>query len=319
MDFVSKRNWFFLISFVVMVVSVVSLLLPGGLKAGLEFTGGSSMTMEFAEDVEQEELRSQLTALGHPVAVIQRLGEGSFFIRTRTLEESQSDEPSERERIVSTLASNLGMIVEITDFFSVSPSIASETVNNAVLIMVIASVAILIYITWAFRRVPSPFRYGISAIVALIHDVVVVMGVFSVAGRVFDLEVNAMFIAGVLTIIGYSVHDTIVVFDRIRENLIRGIGRDLGATINVSILDTIGRSLNTSLTLLFAILALLLFGGPTIQDFLIVLLIGIIVGTYSSIWIASQVLMVWESGDVGRLLRRLPLPFPFRRRRSATP
>ena len=319
MDSVSKRNWFFLISFVVMVVSVVSLLLPGGLKAGLEFTGGSSMTMEFAEDVEQEELRSQLTALGHPVAVIQRLGEGSFFIRTRTLEESQSDEPSERERIVSTLASNLGMIVEITDFFSVSPSIASETVNNAVLIMVIASVAILIYITWAFRRVPSPFRYGISAIVALIHDVVVVMGVFSVAGRVFDLEVNAMFIAGVLTIIGYSVHDTIVVFDRIRENLIRGIGRDLGATINVSILDTIGRSLNTSLTLLFAILALLLFGGPTIQDFLIVLLIGIIVGTYSSIWIASQVLMVWESGDVGRLLRRLPLPFPFRRRRSATP
>ena len=319
MDFVSKRNWFFLISFVVMVVSVVSLLLPGGLKAGLEFTGGSSMTMEFAEDVEQEELRSQLTALGHPVAVIQRLGEGSFFIRTRTLEESQSDEPSERERIVSTLASNLGMIVEITDFFSVSPSIASETVNNAVLIMVIASVAILIYITWAFRRVPSPFRYGISAIVALIHDVVVVMGIFSVAGRVFDLEVNAMFIAGVLTIIGYSVHDTIVVFDRIRENLIRGIGRDLGATINVSILDTIGRSLNTSLTLLFAILALLLFGGPTIQDFLIVLLIGIIVGTYSSIWIASQVLMVWESGDVGRLLRRLPLPFPFRRRRSATP
>ena len=294
MDFVSKRNWFFLISFVVMVVSVVSLLLPGGLKAGLEFTGGSSMTMEFAEDVEQEELRSQLTALGHPVAVIQRLGEGSFFIRTRTLEESQSDEPSERERIVSTLASNLGMVVEITDFFSVSPSIASETVNNAVLIVVIASVAILIYITWAFRRVPSPFRYGISAIIALIHDVVVVMGVFSVVGRVFDLEVNAMFIAGVLTIIGYSVHDTIVVFDRIRENLIRGVGRDLGATINISILDTIGRSLNTSLTLLFAILALLLFGGPTIQDFLIVLLIGIVVGTYSSIWIASQVLMVWE-------------------------
>ena len=319
MDFVSKRNWFFLISFVVMVVSVVSLLLPGGLKAGLEFTGGSSMTMEFAEDVEQEELRSQLTALGHPVAVIQRLGEGSFFIRTRTLEESQSDEPSERERIVSTLASNLGMVVEITDFFSVSPSIASETVNNAVLIVVIASVAILIYITWAFRRVPSPFRYGISAIIALIHDVVVVMGVFSIVGRVFDLEVNAMFIAGVLTIIGYSVHDTIVVFDRIRENLIRGVGRDLGATINISILDTIGRSLNTSLTLLFAILALLLFGGPTIQDFLIVLLIGIVVGTYSSIWIASQVLMVWESGDVVRLLRRLPLPFPFRRRRSATP
>lgn len=310
MDFVSRRNWFFLISSVVMLVSIVSLLLPDGLNTGLEFTGGSSMTLKFQEDVSQEDLRSQLTAIGHPDAVIQRLGEGSFFIRTRTLEEAQSGGTSEREKIVSELGDSLGSGVEISDFFSVSPSIASETVNNAILIVVIASVVILIYITWAFRRVPSPFRYGISAIVALIHDVIVVLGVFSIAGRIFDLEVNAMFIAGILTIIGYSVHDTIVVFDRIRENLTRGIGRDLGSTINISIQDTIGRSLNTSLTLLFAIMALLLFGGATIQDFLIVLLIGIIVGTYSSIWIASQILMVFESGDFGKFLRRLPLPFP---------
>ncbi|MDA0988236.1 MAG: protein translocase subunit SecF [Chloroflexi bacterium] len=310
MDFVSRRNWFFLISSLVMLVSIISLLLPNGLNTGLEFTGGSSMTLKFQEDVSQEDLRSQLTALGHPDAVIQHLGEGSFFIRTRTLEEAQSGETSEREKIISELEDSLGSGVELSDFFSVSPSIASETVNNAILIVVIASVVILIYITWAFRRVPSPIRYGISAIVALIHDVVIVLGVFSIAGRIFDLEVNAMFIAGVLTIIGYSVHDTIVVFDRIRENLTRGIGRDLGSTINISIQDTIGRSLNTSLTLLFAIVALLLFGGATIQDFLIVLLIGIIVGTYSSVWIASQILMVWESGDFGTLLRRLPLPFP---------
>jgi preprotein translocase subunit SecF len=232
------------------------------------------------------------------------LGEGSFFIRTRTLEESQSNEASERERIISDIASNLGTNVKITDFFSVSPSIASETVRNAILIMVIASVVILIYITLAFRRVPSPFRYGVAAILALIHDVVVVVGIFSIVGRIFNLEVNAMFIAGILTIIGYSVHDTIVVFDRIRENLIRGIGNNLGSTINISIQDTIGRSLNTSLTMLFAILALLLFGGQTILDFLIVLLIGIIVGTYSSIWIASPVLLVWENGDIRKLFRR---------------
>ena len=175
--------------------------------------------------------------------------------------------------------------------------------------MVIAALAILIYMTWAFRRVPSPFRYGVSAIVALIHDVLVVMGIFSLCGRYFDLEVNAMFIAGILTIIGYSVHDTIVVFDRVRENLIRGIGPNLGATINISIQDTIGRSLNTSLTLLFTILALMIFGGPTILDFLVVLLIGIIVGTYSSIWIASQILLIWENGDLGRMMRR---PFSFR-------
>ena len=137
----------------------------------------------------------------------------------------------------------------------------------------------------------------------------VVMGIFSLCGRYFDLEVNAMFIAGILTIIGYSVHDTIVVFDRVRENLIRGIGPNLGATINISIQDTIGRSLNTSLTLLFTILALMIFGGPTILDFLVVLLIGIIVGTYSSIWIASQILLIWENGDLGRMMRR---PFSFR-------
>jgi preprotein translocase subunit SecF len=304
MDFVSKRNWFFMISFVVMLVSIISLLLPDGLDTGLEFTGGSSMTLEFQDDVSQEELRAQFTSLGHQQAVIQRLGEGSFFIRTRTLEESQSNEASERERIISDIASNLGTNVKITDFFSVSPSIASETVRNAILIMVIASVVILIYITLAFRRVPSPFRYGVAAILALIHDVVVVVGIFSIVGRIFNLEVNAMFIAGILTIIGYSVHDTIVVFDRIRENLIRGIGNNLGSTINISIQDTIGRSLNTSLTMLFAILALLLFGGQTILDFLIVLLIGIIVGTYSSIWIASPVLLVWENGDIRKLFRR---------------
>ena len=314
MDFVSKRNWFFLVSAVVMLVGIVSLLMPDGLNAGLEFTGGSSMTMEFQQGVDQEDLRSELGALGHPDAVIQRLGEGSFFIRTRTLEESKSNEPSERERIVSSLEASLGSGVEITDFSFVSPSIASETVNNAILIVAIASLAILIYITWAFRRVTSPIRYGVSAILALVHDVVVVLGVFSILGRVFDLEVNAMFIAGVLTIIGYSVHDTIVVFDRIRENLLRGIGRDLSAAINIGIQDTISRSLNTSLTLLFAIMALLLFGGATIRDFLIVLFIGIIVGTYSSIWIASQILLVWETGDFGRLFRRLPRPFASRSR-----
>jgi len=308
-DFVRQRNWFFIVSLFVILTGTISLLMPNGLNTGLEFTGGSSMTLDFKDHVDQEALRSEITALGHPDAIIQRLGDRSFFIRTRTLEESESGKPSERERIVSDLEANLGTGIKIPDFFSVSPSIASETVNNAILIVAIASVAILVYITWAFRRVASPIRYGVSAIIALLHDVAIVLGIFSILGRAFDLEVNAMFIAGILTIIGYSVHDTIVVFDRIRENLIRGVGRDLRVTINISIQDTIGRSLNTSLTLLFAIMALLLFGGPTISDFLIVLLIGIMVGTYSSIWIASQILFVWETGDFRKIIRRLPLPF----------
>ncbi len=309
MDFVSRRKWAFAVSMLFIIVSTVSLLLPRGLTPGLEFTGGSSMTIAFETNIDQEELRIQLTELGHPDAIIQRLGDTNFFLRTRTLQESVSGGLSERESIINSLSAHFNSTVEILDFFSVSPSIATETVNNAILIVFIASVAILIYITWAFRRVPSPIRYGVAAIIALIHDVVIVLGVFSITGRLFDLEVNAMFIAGVLTIIGYSVHDTIVVFDRIRENLIRGIGRNLSSTINTSLQDTLGRSLNTSITLLFAILALLLFGGQTIQDFLVVLLIGITVGTYSSIWIASQVLLVWEDGGFGRIVNRLPIPF----------
>lgn len=309
MDFVSRRNWFFLLSLIIMIASLVSLIAPNGLKAGLEFTGGSSITLDFSDSPSQEALRSQLAELGHADAVIQNAGAGSYFIRTRTLKEAVGSQPSERESIITALETAFNTDIEIPDFFSVSPSIATETVRNAFFIVVIAALAILLYMTWAFRRVPSPFRYGVSAIVALIHDVLVVMGIFSLCGRYFDLEVNAMFIAGILTIIGYSVHDTIVVFDRVRENLIRGIGPNLGATINISIQDTIGRSLNTSLTLLFTILALMIFGGPTILDFLVVLLIGIIVGTYSSIWIASQILLVWENGDLGRIIRR---PFSFR-------
>ncbi len=309
MDFVSRRNWFFLLSLIIMIASLVSLIAPNGLKAGLEFTGGSSITLDFSDSPSQEALRSQLAELGHADAVIQNAGAGSYFIRTRTLKEAVGSQPSERESIITALETAFNTDIEIPDFFSVSPSIATETVRNAFFIVVIAALAILLYMTWAFRRVPSPFRYGVSAIVALIHDVLVVMGIFSLCGRYFDLEVNAMFIAGILTIIGYSVHDTIVVFDRVRENLIRGIGPNLGSTINISIQDTIGRSLNTSLTLLFTILALMIFGGPTILDFLVVLLIGIIVGTYSSIWIASQILLVWENGDLGRIIRR---PFSFR-------
>ncbi|MBF8267427.1 MAG: Protein-export rane protein SecF [Dehalococcoidia bacterium] len=311
MDFVGKRNWYFLLSFVVALVGVVSLLLPGNLRAGIEFTGGSTMTLEFQEEVGQEQLRSQLAALGHPDAIIQGMGDSTFFIRTRTLKEAQPGEQSalsEKETILNTLEANLGPMVGAPNFFSVSPTIATETVRNAIIAVVVASVAILLYITWAFRRVPSPFRYGVTAVVALVHDVVVVLGMFSLFGRFFNFEVNAMFISAVLTIIGYSVHDTIVVFDRIRENISRGVGRNLDSTVNISIQETLGRSLNTSLTLLFTILALLLFGGATIRDFLVVLLVGIIAGTYSSICIASQLLLVWENGDIGKLFRRRSRP-----------
>tara|TARA_Y100000588_G_scaffold12_2_gene23 strand:- start:4250 stop:5110 length:861 start_codon:yes stop_codon:yes gene_type:complete len=283
--------------------------MSGGLNPGLEFTGGASMTLEFEKDVDQGELRDSLSGLGYTDTVIQKVEDNSYFIRIVSLADTETAETSEREKILNGVNEDLGVRIRNSDYFSVSPTIAAETVRNAVIIVAIAAVAILFYITWAFRRIPSPFRYGFAAIIALIHDVLIVMGMFSILGRIWGLEVNAMFIAGILTIIGYSVHDTIVVFDRIRETLSRNVIRDLSTAINVSIEDTLGRSLNTSLTILFTILALMLFGGSTIIDFLVVLMIGIIVGTYSSICIASQILLIWENRELGQIFRKLPIPF----------
>ncbi|MCY4654033.1 MAG: protein translocase subunit SecF, partial [Dehalococcoidia bacterium] len=161
---------------------------------------------------------------------------------------------------------------------------------------------------WAFRNVPSPFRYGAAAIVALIHDSIIVIGIFSILGAVLNIEVGTMFLIAILTVIGYSVNDTIVVFDRIRENVTIHPNRQLSEVVNLSISETIGRSLNTSITLMVTLLALFLFGGTTIREFLLVLLIGVVAGTYSSIAIASQVLISWEYGDIGGVFRRIRQP-----------
>ena len=312
MDLVGKRKWFFLISLLVILPGVVALVIPPTLRAGIDFSGGSAMSLEFVERVSVERVRSELVALGHPEAVIQGLGSLGYFIRTTTLKQAQVDAqnnivvPAERDAIKEALESNLSPI-RTFEFDSVSPVVARQTVRNAIIAVIVASVAILFFVTWAFRHVPNPFRYGVCAIVALIHDVLVVVGVFSILGKVMEMEVNAMFITGMLTVIGYSVNDTIVVFDRIRENVARNPGADLATTVNTSLLESLGRSLNTSLTLFFVILALLLFGGSSIQNLLLVMLIGVVVGTYSSIAIAAQLLVVWEKGEFGRLMRRLRL------------
>ena len=231
---------------------------------------------------------------------IEAEGEINFFIRVKLLEEEGKDELVEG---LKTALSPDGL--EILSFDLVSPVVAQETVVSAMWAVLAAAVGIFLYIWWAFRSVPSPFRYGIAAIVALLHDTAIVLGIFAILGEVADIEVNTMFLIALLTVIGYSVNDTIVVFDRVRENVMVHSNRSFSDVVNLSISETIGRSLNTSLTLLFTLLALYLFGGSTIQNFLLVLLIGVVAGTYSSIAIASQVLIAWEYGDVGRLFRRV--------------
>ncbi|GAH32202.1 unnamed protein product, partial [marine sediment metagenome] len=161
--------------------------------------------------------------------------------------------------------------------------VAEETAQNAAIAVAVAAIGILLYVTWAFRRMPNPFRYGTCAIVALVHDALIALGIFSILGGILNWQVNLMFITGILAVIGYSINNTIVVFDRIRENLIKGISPSFEVVVNNSLVETLSRSLNTSLTTLFVVLALLLFVGASIQNFAVVLLSGIIAGTFSSI------------------------------------
>lgn len=298
MDFVGKRRWFFLFSGIVIIAGLVSILIPPGFRFGIEFTGGSALNVTFQDSVEQESLGSLLSSVNHKEAVIQRLGDKTYLIRTRTLAPPlQENDLSERQQIEEAMSSQLSPIV-ISDIAAVSPIVAKETVRNAIIAVLFASFAILFYITLAFRQVPNSFRMGITAIIAAIHDVFVVVGIFSILGKIMDAEINAMFITGILTVVGYSVHDTIVVFDRIRENTSRRISRDIVTTVNISIMETIGRSLTTSLTTLIVILAVFLLGGDTLNSLLLTLLIGIITGTYSSIFVASQLLVVWERKEI---------------------
>ena len=296
MDFVGKRFWFFIISLLVIAPGVVFLISTPGLKPGIDFTGGSSMTLQFPEgsSLDQQDLRDVLAKDGYTESTVQNMGGDSFFVRTKELDEEAKD------NLVETITASLSPDSQnlLQSFDLVSPVVAQETVLNALWAVLAAAIGIFFYIWWAFRNVPSPFRYGLAAIVALLHDTIIVVGIFSILGALFEIEVNTMFLIALLTVIGYSVNDTIVVFDKIRENVLIYSNRPFTEVVNLSISETIGRSINTSFTLLVTLLALILFGGSTIREFLLVLLIGVVAGTYSSIAIASQVLVTWDQKSV---------------------
>ncbi len=297
-DITGKRFWFLRISGVIILISIIALVVFG-LQPGIEFSSGSIMTVSFAQEVDQADLEQELTNLGYSNVIIQHTGEGDYIIRTQELTEE------DKTALESALAERFGVPAE-RGFYSVSPMVAGETTRNAIIAVAFAALGILGYITWAFRRMPSPFHYGTCGVIALLHDVVVVLGIFSILGAILDWEINLMFITGVLAVIGYSINNTVVVFDRIRENLTRGVSPNFEVVVNTSLVETLSRSLNTSLTTLFVVLALLLFVGASIQNFAIVLLIGIIAGTYSSMFIAPSLLVIWEEGRWSGVLRQWP-------------
>ena len=298
-DITGKRFWCFLIAGGVILIGIVSLA-TFGLKSGIEFSSGAMMTVSFEQEVDQRSLEQELANLGYTNAIIQHTGAGDFLIRTRELT------GEDKMALQDALAAKYGQLTE-AEFYSVSPMVATETAKNAAIAVGVAAVGILLYITWAFRRMPRPFRYGACAVIALVHDALVALGVFSILGGILNWQINLMFITGILAVIGYSVNNTVVVFDRIRENLRLGVNADFEVIVNNSLVESLGRSLNTSLTTLFVVLALLFFVGATIQNFAVVLLAGIIAGTYSSLFIAPHLLVVWEKGEWGRFIRWLPL------------
>ena len=291
MDIIGKKYLYFLISLIIIIPGLTSLILFG-LNLSIDFTGGTRVTLLFSKKIEREttnKIRSALMEQKVNVASVET-SDRMAFVRTSPMDQDQNS------KFLNSISSEFKEVKQ-TELETVGPTIGKETTVNAVKAVLLASVLIVLYITWSFRKVPKPassLRFGICAIIALIHDVLVVVGIFSILGHFLKVEVDSLFVTALLTIIGFSVHDTIVVFDRIRENLKKTSGVSFSQVVNDSILQTLGRSLNTSLTVILVLISLLLFGGESIRWFVVALLIGIISGTYSSIFNASPLLVVWE-------------------------
>jgi preprotein translocase subunit SecF len=261
---------------------------------GIDFTGGALIEIRFDQQVQPAEVHQVFTDNGYPGTTVQTTAERTVLIRTKPLE------PEAKNQLEDALRQELGALEELR-FESVGPSVGAEVTQSASYAVVVAALFILGFIIFAFRKVPNAFRYGVCAIAAMIHDILVTVGLFSLASLILGWEADALFLTAVLTVIGFSVQDTIVVFDRIRENIPRRRGEPFETIVNRSLLETIHRSLATQLNAIFVLVALLLLGGATMKQFVAVLLVGLLSGTYSSIFNAVPLLVVWETRKlVGR-------------------
>lgn len=315
LDIVGKRYWYFALSLLVIVPGLVAMGLHWTqtgqpFRLAIDFTGGTLLELKFAnpqpfQTDEVIRIFGQYGLSANDVHV-QPAGNDTLIIRTKEIDSAT------KVQIEEQLGERFGKFTE-QRAESVGPAIGAEVARSAAIAVAMAATAILLYITWAFRRVPQPFRYGMCAIIAMIHDILVVVGTASIFGLLLGWEVDPLFLTALLTVIGFSVHDTIVVFDRIRENRTRLRGMPFEEVINHSIIQTLDRSINTVLTTLFVLAALILFGGITIRHFVVTLFIGIFSGMYSSIFNAAPLLVVWETGEIGMFFRRV-----FGRQRAAT-
>lgn len=298
-----RRNLWFLISGVLLLPGIVSLVVFG-LNFGIDFTGGSAWEIQFTESVDVSDIRATLAEAGRPEAQVQQVGDEEdhrYLIRMHELAESSP----EKSRLTEALETLAPMQPDCESLETVGASVGTSIRNRSVIAVAAASIGVLLYIAWAFRNTGNPLLYGTCAIVAMLHDALFVLGVFSILGVVADVEIDALFVTAMLTVIGFSVHDTIVVFDRMRENRQFDPETSLETIVNRSLVQTLVRSINTSVTVVFTLTALLLFGGDSTRYFVLALLLGVIAGTYSSIFNASQLLVAWNEGEIQRAFRRL--------------
>ena len=308
----SKRRWLTMgLSAAILISAIVILLIPPRLNPGIEFTGGSTFTLEFGSEIEQSELRTALTEIGYEGAQIQGTGTSSYLIRTRELEGSPPITgdvgplpPGEIDTIMRDLEIRFGEVKRL-DYATISGSVSQEIARDASIAVGVAALVILIYISFAFRGVRRSWRFGACAVIALIHDALFVLGLFSLLAKVSGTEVDTAFIVAMLTVIGFSVHDSIVVFDRVRDVLTRSPNTPFATVIDVSLTESLVRSINTSFVTLLTIIAMFLIGGSTINVFLLVMLAGVVVGTYSSIGLAAQILVAWEQKDLSKFYRKI--------------
>jgi len=306
LNIVGKRYWYFAFSLLVIIPGLIAMGVTWAqtgqpFRLAIDFTGGTLIELKFdkPQQFQTDEIASVFGQFGLSAndVHVQQSGSDSLVIRTKTIDNESKIKAEEAIR------ARFGNFTE-QRAESVGPAVGAEVAQRAAMAVALATIAILLYITWAFRRVPQSFRYGVCAIVALLHDALVVIGVAAIFGLVFGWEVDSLYLTALLTVIGFSVHDTIVVFDRIRENISRFRGVSFEDVVNHSILQTLDRSINTVLTTLFVLSALILFGGITIRQFALTLFIGIFSGMYSSIFNAAPLLVVWENDEIGRFFQR---------------
>jgi len=290
MNIFKYKYWFLIFSAAILVPGIISLVL-WGLRLSIDFTGGSLITYQFNASISTEDLKKVLQENKVEVQAITSNSGNEYSIRSKPIDSKDIDQ-------IKQAVSEKFEGANLRSFETVGPIIGRETTKNAFVSLTWASIGILLYIAYAFRNIPKPYssyRFGASAIIAMLHDALVVLGIFSILGHFLKTEIDSLFITAMLTVIGFSVHDTIVVFDRIRENLGKlSKAVSFEEVVNYSVIETLNRSLATSFTVVLTLTSLFLLGGESIKTFVLAMLIGIISGTYSSIFTASPILVIWE-------------------------